>query len=100
MREVPWWVGNESRPARVVSWLSYRWYLVRRRAWMLVQSYESVWDDAERNTIDEIICRVHPDGGDAIHAFWEWYEPQASKWIGPHRAAGAWLAMAVREPNV
>lgn len=56
----------------------------------------SVWDAAELNTIDAIICRVHPDGADAISAFWAWFEPQRGKWIGPHRAAGAWLCEELR----
>jgi hypothetical protein len=56
----------------------------------------SVWDAAEVNAIDVIICRVHPGGADAIPAFWTWFEPRRGKWLGPHRAAGAWLHEELR----
>lgn len=56
-----------------------------------------MWDDAEWNTIREIICRVHPDGAEAIFEFQEWWEKNKDGWLGPHRACGAWLRMAVKK---
>lgn len=58
---------------------------------MLTPAADELWQEAERNTIQEIVCRVHPDGADAIPEFWKWYEGEKSNWFGAHRACGAWL---------
>lgn len=63
----------------------------------LSEKEERLWDEAERNTIDEIVCRVHPDGADAIEKFWAWWRSVQSGWLGPHRACGAWLRQELEE---
>ena len=58
---------------------------------LLTDACRELWDECERNTIDEIVARVHPRGGDAVPEFWAWWEQHKGDWLGPHRAAGAWL---------
>lgn len=56
----------------------------------------ALWEQAEWNTIREILCRAHPAGADAIDAFVAWWENDKKQWLGPHRACGAWLAGELR----
>jgi len=56
------------------------------------------WNEAERNTINEIICRVYTGDGESIQEFWTWWAEQpVGAWFGPHRAAGAWLSQKLAE---
>ena len=73
----------------LLTWVKLNWENWRDD-WL--QSRDEIWKDSERNTINQIVCRVHPDGADAIQAFWDWWrEQKPGAWFGPHRACGVWL---------
>lgn len=55
----------------------------------------AIWSAAEISAIREIVCRVHPKGGDALDDFWQCYKSQSGKWPRPPRACGAWLAREI-----
>ena len=64
---------------------------VERHYEMGLETHKEIWDSASWNAILGIVCRVHPDGADAMDGFIHHWRENKAGWFGPHRAAGAWL---------